>query len=150
MKGLNSLIRLQRWKVDGKRREIGELEQQRAATLAQINRYERELDRERRNANDQTLAQYFGAYEKATRERLNGFAAVVDTLDGTLAKRRGELSALYRELKRYEIVSERRALAARVRREKAEQARLDEIGGQMYGQRLREATRKQASDSPIR
>lgn len=143
MKGLDSLIRLQRWKVDGKRREIGELEQKRAATLAQINRCERELDRERRNATDQTLAQYFGAYEKATRERLNGLAGTVSDLDGTLAEHRGELSALYRELKRYEIVSERRAAAARERREKAEQNTLDEIGGQMYGRRLRAAAQKQ-------
>lgn len=131
MKSRETLIRLKRFHVDEKRRQVAQIE----AMIADFQRMASDLDRE--IAAEQSRAGIddpghfaYPTYAKAAMQRRDNLKRSADDLQGQLEDARGQLAEAFEELKKVEILEERDQNRERVSEGKAEQAELDRIGAQ--------------------
>ena len=137
-KGIETLIRLNDWRVDQKRRKLGNL-------LRLIEDFEAELKKlEQDLVSEQTAAAaapneggfIYGHYADVVIQRRAIIQVSIQQLEKEANEAREEVSEAYRELKKYET-----ALEARETREEAElaskeQLELDEVGIRTFTQKL--------------
>lgn len=129
MKGLDSVIRLQRWQLDEKRRKLADLERLRAELLARLQRLDRDVQQEGQLAGrDVEVAAAYPKYVSAALQQKQTLRNSIGEVDTRIDAAQDEVSVAFEEVKRYETVAENQ-----VRRQRAEIARrlraeLDEIG----------------------
>ena len=137
-KGIETLIRLNDWRVDQKRRKLGNL-------LRLIEDFEAELKKlEQDLVSEQAAAAaapneggfIYGHYADVVIQRRAIIQVSIQQLEKEANEAREEVSEAYRELKKYET-----ALEARETREEAElaskeQLELDEVGIRTFTQKL--------------
>jgi flagellar export protein FliJ len=136
MKALPALVRLHRWQLDERRRDVAELERLVADLQAQRSGLDTEM------AAEQTIARAAGpgafAYPGfaqgviARRARLD---ASIAELNDRIAAARELLDVQFRELKRYEIAEDSRQRRARYAADRRAQTMLDEVGLEMHRRR---------------
>ena len=131
MKSRDTLIRLKRFHVDEKRRQVAQIE----AMIADFQRMAGDLDRE--IAAEQSRAGIddpghfaYPTYAKAAMQRRDNLLWSADDLNGQLEDARGQLAEAFEELKKVEILEERDQMRERAAEGRAEQAELDRIGAQ--------------------
>lgn len=131
MKSRETLIRLKRFHVDEKRRQVAQIE----AMIADFQRMANDLDRE--IAAEQSRAGIddpghfaYPTYAKAAMQRRDNLTRSADDLQGQLEDARAQLAEAFEELKKVEILEERDQNRERASEGKAEQAELDRIGAQ--------------------
>ena len=128
MKSRESLIRLKRYQVDEKRRQVTQIE----AMMSDFERMASELDREvaieQEKAGITDMGHYaYPTYAKAAAQRRDNLRESADNLRGQLEAAQDELAEAVEELKKVELLEERdqehqrQALASR------EQAELEEL-----------------------
>jgi flagellar FliJ protein len=124
MRGLETLIRVARWRVDELRREILGVETRLTASAAMRAALDQEWVDERRRAATDPVARHAYAGGYAARVTAQRAAADADlaALRAALATQRDALEAAFGALKRLELVRDRQ-----VQRETAEAARRDAI-----------------------
>lgn len=132
-KGLSGIIRLHKWQVDEKRRQITELEVMRSELIEKLEKLRSDLESEKEilaksNVVDINYANYATAVMKR-RENLEGSITEIDV---SIENMKDELSDVFKELKKYEIVEQRALERERLEQQKREQDRLDEISINMY------------------
>lgn len=133
MKGLDTLIRLHRQRLDEKRLGRVALEEQRDALVATANGLDRELEAEQRTAAESLEARYtFDAYVERMIARQRAVARKIATVDDTLIKADDEIAAAFQELKRYEISLDARRTQARTTQARRDRMQLDEIGANQH------------------
>lgn len=136
MKGLDNLIRLHRWQLDERRRNLVELERLAQRLGQEIRDLEEEIRSEQQVAAASTdAAMTYGDYARAAvgrRERLESSLAELAS-QRVVAKE--EVAEAYRELKKYELVKVRNQRLADKRRQRHEQLALDEAGLNQYRRR---------------
>ena len=132
-KGLKGIIRLHKWQVDEKRRQITELEVMRGELLEKRNKLINELEYEKLAFTKSTVVSInFASYASTVMKRRENLDASITEIDVSIENMKDELSKAFKELKKYEIV-EQRALERKKQEEKRrEQDRLDEISLNMY------------------
>lgn len=129
MKSRVTLIRLKRFQVDEKRRQVAQIEMM----IAEFERMANELDREivaeqnRANIHDPTHYAY-PTYAKAARQRRDNLTGSADELKGQLDEAKAALAEAFEELKKVEILDERETARDRVADAVREQAEMDRIG----------------------
>lgn len=133
MKGLPNLIRLHRWRLDEKRKNLAQLERLADDLREQDRRLDAELVREQETAaaNEEARASY-GAYAQQVVARRERIAQSKAEVAAQIEQAAIEVQEAFQELKRYEIALEAREKAERQRAARIEQARLDDLGLQMY------------------
>ncbi len=131
MKSRDTLIRLKRFHVDEKRRQVAQIE----AMIADFQRMAADLDRE--ISVEQTRAGIddpghfaYPTYAKAAMTRRDNLVQSADNLKGQLEDARSQLAEAFEELKKVEILDERDQVRERAAEGRAEQADLDRIGAQ--------------------
>ena len=131
MKSRDTLIRLKRFHVDEKRRQVAQIE----AMIADFQRMAADLDRE--ISVEQTRAGIddpghfaYPTYAKAAMARRDNLVQSADNLKGQLEDARDQLAEAFEELKKVEILEERDQVRERAAEGRAEQAELDRIGAQ--------------------
>ncbi|GGB33098.1 flagellar export protein FliJ [Roseibium aquae] len=128
MKTRDSLIRLKRFQVDDKRRQLAQIE----AMIAEFNRMADELDdqikseQERVGITDVTHFAY-PTFAKAAATRRDNLRNSASELDEQLQRAQDELAEAIEELKKFEQLEERDQQRERLSAEAAEQEQLDEI-----------------------
>mgnify|MGYP001765260919 CR=1 FL=1 len=133
MKSRDSLIRLKRFQVDEKRRQVAQIE----AMIADFNRMVSDLDdqivseQNRVGIHDITHFAY-PTFAKAAIQRRENLKVSVHDLDVKLAAARDELSAAVEDLKKVELIEERDQQRERAEREAHEQEALDEMAGRRH------------------
>ena len=134
MKGLSTLIRAQRWRVDAMRREIGQFEGLVAERRDRAIRFEAEVLDEQRLAAVDPVARYAYAsgYAGAVIHRRAEIAQAIAEAEAELAVRREQLAELFAELKRYELVEERQAAREAQEAARREAIALDELSLEMH------------------
>ncbi len=138
--GLNTLIKLNAWGVDQKRRKLGEIMRLIDNLESQSRNLEDELVREQQAAaaSPEEAGYIYGNYARAVilrRERIASSIASAETeADGA----REELAEAYRELKKYETAHANRIAEAKKEEARKEQIVLDEIGLQGHIRQRRE------------
>jgi hypothetical protein len=139
MEGLRSLIRLQNWKVDEKRRELGALEATRSGYVAQGEALEREVIYEQQIASRDGLTEHYGLYASKVIERRETLEKQIIAIDKEISIIHDQLSLLYQEQKRFEISLERREKEAEIEVKRKDQIELDEMSMNMQRRNAKSA-----------
>jgi flagellar export protein FliJ len=133
MKSRDSLIRLKRFQVDEKRRQVTQLE----AMIADFARMIADLDdqilgeQNRVGIHDITHFAY-PTFAKAAIQRRENLKVSVHDLEEKLAAARDELAEAVEDLKKIELIEERDQHRDRAERDAAEQVALDEIAARRH------------------
>lgn len=137
---LHNLIRLHEWRVDEKRRRLGELIRVLDDLEDRARRLEQELAMEQQVAGQapDEAGFLYGNYADAVIQRRERLATSIAQAEQEVAGAREELRQEYRELKKYEIAQENRDRRALQEAERREQLVLDELGIQGYRNRQAE------------
>jgi flagellar export protein FliJ len=134
MKTRDSLIRLKRFQVDEKRRQLAQIE----SMIAEFNRMADELDDQIRSEQERvgiTDVTHFAypTFAKAAADRRDNLRNSAHELDDQLQRARDELSEAIEELKKFEQLEERDQQRERTAQEIAEQDLLDEVAARARG-----------------
>lgn len=133
-KDLNTLIRLNEWTVDQRRRELGEVLGSLAELETGLERLREEVVKEQgaAQAAPEEAGFFYGNYAQAVigrRDRLNDGIA---KMEAQVAEAREKLNAAYRELKKFEVAQETRDTRAAKELARREQEAQDELGLQTF------------------
>ena len=138
MKSRDSLIRLKRFHVDEKRRQVAQIEMM----IAEFERLAADLDQQIRAEQERTgihdLTHYaYPTFARAAMQRRDNLRTSADELRGQLQDARDALAEAFEDLKKFELLDERDSERERVGQAVREQAALDEIAAQMHGRAVR-------------
>ena len=128
MKSRNSLIRLKRFQVDEKRRQVMQIEMM----IAEFERMAAELDEQilteqkRSGITDITHFAY-PTFAKAAMTRRDNLMGSANDLRGQLDAAQAALSEAVEEMKKIELLEERDQMRERTAQDAAEQDTLDEV-----------------------
>lgn len=140
MKSRESLIRLHRFQVDEKRRQVADIE----GMLDEFRRREQDLEdqvkREQEKAGISDIAHFaYPMFAKSMRARRDNMLESIGELTRQLEQAREELADAYRELKKYELVEQNRQRRAKREADRVEQNILDEVSLNMHRQNAGQA-----------
>lgn len=133
MRSRDSLIRLHRFQVDEKRRQVVEIE----TMIAEFRRKEAELEQqilsEQERAGVSDVGHYaYPTFAKAARDRRENLLKSIEGLTVQLEAAKDDLAEAFSELKKYELMNEKESLRAKAELSAREQAELDEVGLAMH------------------
>lgn len=128
MKSRESLIRLHRFQVDERRRQVAELE----TMLEEFRRREHDLGQqvqaEQEKAGISDIAHYaYPMFAKSMRDRRENILQSISEVSLQLESAKDDLASAYRELKKYELIEESRKRRVRGKLARIEQQELDEV-----------------------
>jgi flagellar protein FliJ len=130
------LIRLARFKVEELQKQMAEIERIRASIHEQINRLEESVPEEQSVAVESREGYLaYGSYARSVIQRKDKLRASLTDVDMEADGLRARLEQAFGDLKKYELLEERRLSRLQDAVRMAEQAEMDEIAGQ----RLRRA-----------
>ena len=131
-KGLATLIRVNKWGVDEKRRELGvRLKELESLENALVNLAE-ELKHEQHTANQfpETAGFFYGNYADAVIQRRTELQNSIAAKEEEISIAREQLGEAYRSLKKYEVVYQNQQRQAANDLARMDQLELDELGQQ--------------------
>ncbi len=128
--GLTTLIKLNAWGVDQRRRKLGEIMHLIQSLETQARNLEQELVREQQaaSASPQEAGYIYGNYANAVIQRRQRIAASIASAETEAADARDDLANAYRDLKKYETVQANRLAEKKKEEARKDQIELDEIG----------------------
>lgn len=133
MSALANLVRISRWQLDEKRQKLADLERLRERMAADVTRLDENLDAERKAAQESDAAmRAFPAFADAEAARRHRLCQSIEEVDRQIDDAREEVSAAYREAKKYELAKENEDVRQRQKRARAEDAAMDEVGLQLH------------------
>lgn len=126
------LIRLARFKVEELQKQMAEIDRARAGLLSQIEQLEQSVPGEQAAAS-QSREGYiaYGSYAQSVIKRKENLRASLEEVDVQANALRGRLEQAFAELKKYELLEERRLARIETSLRRAEQAEMDEIASNM-------------------
>lgn len=134
------MIRLQKWQVDEKRRQVSDLQDMLAQFERRAEELEAEVRREQKAASlDLAVSYIYGPYAESVLQRRATLRESIVEVESSIEVARDELADLYQELKRYELALEQRQRRQDDKRRRREENELDEIG--LNGHRRKTAAR---------
>jgi len=133
-KDLHSLIRLNDWQVDEKRRVLAELFAAAEALEAKARKLEQDLINEQKVAAESPAEAglLYGYYAKAVIDRREALAVAIAEAERQVIEARDLLREAYRELKKYEVAQEHRDTREASENGRREQIQLDDVGIQGF------------------
>ncbi len=131
---LNTLIRLNEWTVDERRRELGDVLASLAELESGLHRLREELASEQGvvQASPEEAGFFYGNYAQAVIERRHRLNTGVARMEEEVAQARDKLNEAYRELKKFEVAQDLRDTHEARELARKEQIDLDEMGLQAY------------------
>lgn len=132
MKGVAGMIRLQKWQLDVKRRELAGLENMRDDLLTRKNLIEQELIAERAAAANPEVSYVYAGFAEASFARRRKLEESIRETAASIDVKKAELAGIFQELKKFEIISERHAEREKITAGRKMQAELDEISLNMF------------------
>ena len=136
MRGVDGMIRLSKWRLDEKRRELGGLEDMLAGLVGQLAALGRELEAEQAAARGGNVISLYGHYAKAVVKRRENLQRSIEEAAVAVEDKKDEVSEAFQDLKRYEIAAERAARREAEEHERRDQAALDEVALAMHRRRV--------------
>jgi flagellar FliJ protein len=129
MKGLNTLIRLHKWRVDEARRKLAGLEGLGEDVRHRMSALDSEAEVERGVASASFESRrYFDGFARVVLERRARLDRTLSDLLAEIELAREDAAAAFRELKKYELVEARRSAVERAALEQWQQRQLDDMG----------------------
>ena len=133
MSGLSQLLRLQRWTLDEKRRQAGDLELLIERLIQDINQLDAALEREIAASRENVeLQRMLPGYRKSMKDRRDRLDKSLIDLRSELEKLREQITEAFSELKKTEQTVKNREQRQRLAERRKDQAVSDEIGLQLH------------------
>jgi flagellar export protein FliJ len=133
MKSRDSLIRLKRFQVDEKRRQVTQIEMMIADFTRMVTDLDDQIVAEQNRVGIHDVTHFaYPTFAKAAIQRRDNLKVSIHDLEVKLAGARDELSIAVEDLKKIELIEERDQLRERAERDAAEQESLDEIAGRRH------------------
>jgi flagellar export protein FliJ len=128
MRNYSAVIRLARFKVEELQKQMATLDASRADLQRQVDQLAASVPEEQvaANASKEGFVAY-GSYAQAVIVRKQNIRGSIDELEAQAGRLRAELEKAFAELKKFEIMEERRVAALKAERDKRDQAAIDEI-----------------------
>jgi flagellar export protein FliJ len=138
LSAVESLIRLHRWQLDERRRQVADLDTLAAKLRQEGARLVAEQKTEQSIAADSTeAATAYGSYARRLVERRQKLEQSLASVEQQIVVARVALADAYQEVKRYEIAAANRVQQVRKRVARQQQLALDEIGIETFRRRGR-------------
>ena len=136
-RGLEVLIRLNKWSVDQKRRKLGEILKMIDGFEAEARKLEEDLVSEQLTAasSPNEAGFLYGNYASAVIYRRQVIQISIQQLEKDAAEAREEVNLAYRELKKFETALENRQKKEEVELARRDQLASDEVGLQSFMQK---------------
>ncbi|KPP81643.1 MAG: flagellar protein FliJ [Oceanicaulis sp. HLUCCA04] len=126
------LIRLARFKVEELQKQMADIDRARAAIADQIERLEASVPGEQAAASESREGYLaYGSYARSVIQRKENLRASEREVETQADDLRERLETAFGELKKYELLEERRVARIEDAVRAAEQAEMDEIAGRM-------------------
>ena len=136
MKGLDGLIRVNKWKLDEARKTLAGLESMAEDFRRQIAALDAELRREAEVARGSPeAAQGYGAYLGAARARRQRLEKSLGEAVRQVGEAHGAVTRAFQELRRYELAQQARARRQAELARRSDRIRQDEVGLNLYRRR---------------
>lgn len=133
MKGLASLIRLHKLKLTEQQKKLNDLQAVAQGFLNEIDALDNSARAEAAAADDNAETAYtLGNYVQASRARRATLQASLNEIEREMGIIRDLVATAFRELKRYELIAERRAADQARSDRKIERNTEDELGMSMF------------------
>ena len=132
MKGVDGMIRLQKWQLDEKRRELSDMEVMRHDLLGRAAALEDEMRTEQHHAATSESGYAYGAYASGVIERRRVLQTSIREVERSIDAKKREISEAFQDLKKYEILAERQVIREKEAEAKKAQANIDEISLNMF------------------
>lgn len=127
MSSLKTIIRLQKWKLDEKRRALAELQNLADRLKAEIERLKEEVAAEQETARGNIEYSFtYSNYIQAAMERGKRLTQSMGQVEGQIAVATDEMAEAFQELKRYELAEEERLKREKDKLKRKEANMLDE------------------------
>ncbi len=139
MKGLTTLIKLHKRQLDGLRRRMATLENQKTQLENLIKRLQDELARELVLAGKTPeMGNFFGDFAKRIRNRQEQVTKEIAELEKKIVALKEEIAIAFGEMKKFEIALENAKRRQREEANRKETIQLDEIAGQQFNRKAKE------------
>lgn len=133
MKGLDSLIRVHKWKLDEKRRELADFENLRTGFVKQLRALEEVQQQEQEVAgNNLEVGFSFANYAAAARQQRENIQASIEEVDAKVMELNAEVKICYQDLKKYQVALDARKVKEKYERDRVEQMGLDELAIELH------------------
>ncbi|MCF8466055.1 MAG: hypothetical protein K9G33_01500 [Sneathiella sp.] len=140
MKGLSNLIRVQKWKLNEKRRELSGFEDLRDDFIRQLADLEVAQQHEQEIAGDQSEVSFaYANYAKASKLQRDNLQASLKEVEEKIATLNDAVAECYQELKKYEIAVDARGTRLKYERQRAEQVEIDDLAIDMHRRKGRQS-----------
>jgi flagellar export protein FliJ len=128
MKSRESLIRLKKFQVDDKRRQVNQIEVMIGEYMRMVGDLDEQIVAEQNRVGIHDVAHYaYPTFARAAMQRRDNLKVSIRELEGNLERARDELAAAVEDLKKIELLEERDHGRERDARDAAEQIEMDEI-----------------------
>ncbi|MGF1463580.1 MAG: flagellar FliJ family protein [Maricaulaceae bacterium] len=131
MRNYQAMIKLARFKVDELQKQMSAIDAARESLKTKVGDLESQVPNEQVAADswrDGFIA--YGSYAQAVNERKDNLRASISEVDAQAAGLRASMQQAFQELKKFELLEERRVARERAKREKKLQAELDDMAMQ--------------------
>lgn len=140
MKSLASLIRLNKWTLEEKRRALAALQGLRTDLVRQQHELEAEVVREQQSAKSGVEGAWtYSGYAKAVIQRRETLKRTLADVDKRIDVARDAVNAAWREMRKYELAEERNQARKNADVARVERLELDEIA--LTQNRIKQAER---------
>lgn len=128
------LIRLARFKVEELQKQMAEIDRARTSIEDQINRLEESVPEEQAIAAESKEGFVaYGSYARSVIKRKENLRASQEEVDAQADTLREQLESAFAELKKFELLEERRLSRIQDAARAVEQAELDEVAQRLHG-----------------
>ena len=133
MKSRESLIKLKRFQVDEKRRQLSQIEGMIADFQVMADELDAQIVAEQQRTGIEDVAHFaYSTFAKAAAQRRENLIISIEDLDKQRAVAHDALSEAVEDLKKVELLAERDNAKNRIEAEWTEQEELDEIANQRH------------------
>jgi flagellar export protein FliJ len=128
MKSRESLIRLKKFQVDDKRRQVNQIEVMIGEYMRMVGDLDEQIMSEQNRVGIHDIGHYaYPTFARAAMQRRDNLKVSIRELEGNLERARDELAIAVEDLKKVELLEERDHTRERDARDAAEQVEMDEI-----------------------
>lgn len=139
MSNLKTIIRLQKWKLDEKRRALAELQNLADRLKAEMERLKEEIAAEQAAARDNPEASYtYANYIRAAMDRGKRLTQSLGQVEAQITVATDDMAEAFQELKRYELAEEERMRREKEKIKRKEAEMMDETALVGFRRRQRE------------
>lgn len=132
-KSMTGLIRLHKWQLDEKRRNMGELEKMRSELLHNLQHLQDELAAEKKMAASSPIVSiHYVGYAQQVMVRRENIKNSISEVDASIENMKDQVAEAFKELKKYQVVERREQDRLLADRNLRQQSELDELAINMH------------------